>query len=139
MKPAPLHNKTILVTRPGRAGEELAGKLAAAGAKAIVMPMIEITDPDSWQALDDAVKNIDSYDWLIFASSNAVISFCKRWQNVAPKVAVIGEATARTAKQYGLSVDYFPDTYLAENFIEQFPDYVNLSGKRILAAHQYWS
>lgn len=128
----PLHNKTILVTRPGKGGEELAAVLEDVGARAIVMPMIEIIDPDSWQALDDAIKNIDSYQWLLFASSNAVISFCKRWKKAAPKIAAIGEATANTARQRGLKVDYVPDTYVAENFVEKFPGYPDLSGQRIL-------
>ena len=138
MNSAPLRGKTILVTRPGNAGEELAAKLAVVGAKAIIMPLIEIAEPDSWLALDEAIKNIESYDWLFFASSNAVISFNKKTGSADHKklsllkIAVIGEATAGTAKQNGLNVDYYPSTYLAENFIEQFPDYPNLSGKRIL-------
>jgi uroporphyrinogen-III synthase len=47
-------------------------------------------------------------------------------------VAAIGEITANAVEQQGLSVDYCPDTYLAENFIDQFPDYPNLAGQRIL-------
>jgi uroporphyrinogen-III synthase len=135
MKPiSPLYNKTILVTRPGVAGEELAAKLETAGAKAVVMPMIEITEPDSWQALDEAIKNIDSYHWLFFASSNAIISFTERPQSMfpLPKIAVIGEATANVAREKALKVNYCPEAYVAENFVEKFPGYPDLSGVRIL-------
>ncbi len=141
----PLLGKKILVTRPNEQGKNFAIKLEELGAKTILMPMIEISDPDSWQQLDAAIETINSYQWLLFASSNAVIAFVKRlahkqqinWQSLdeqakilperiaktLPKIAVIGAITAKTAQEYGLKVTYCPNNYLAEDFIAQFPGY----------------
>jgi len=134
MSRQPLHKKTILVTRPGEAGAELAKQLEESGAEAIIMPMIEIAAPDSVHEMYEAIKNIGTYDWLFFASVNAVNAFCKSWQNKRkhPKIAVIGEATLDVASKLGLMVDYCPSTYVAEKFVEQFPGYPRLSQKRIL-------
>jgi uroporphyrinogen-III synthase len=142
-----LQDKNILVTSSGNTAERLADMLEQAGAQATIMPVIEIADPDCWQALDDAIEHLDSYQWLFFASGNAVISFCKRWQYVyggispgeifklekqVPKIAVIGKATASVANQNGLPVHYCPQNYLAEDFVAQFPDYPHLQGQHIL-------
>ncbi len=74
----PLGGKRILVTSAGSKGKDFSAKLKEFGAQAILMPMIEINDPDSWQALDSTLGNLNSYQWLVFASSNAVTAFVKR-------------------------------------------------------------
>jgi uroporphyrinogen III methyltransferase/synthase len=138
----PLEGKRILVTRPGTQGQELADKLKQAGAQVILAPLIEIVDPDSWQELDEAIDNLLSYHWLFFASSNAVVSFVKRLEHKIlsgadcrqklPRLAVIGEATANTARQHGLPINYCPDIYVAEEFVTKFPGYPRLAGTNIL-------
>ena len=78
IKDMQLMGKQILITRPEVQGKTLAARLEQAGAQVVSMPVIEITEPDSWQALDQAIENLGSYQWLIFASSNAVVSFAGR-------------------------------------------------------------
>jgi uroporphyrinogen-III synthase len=125
----PLLGKKILVTRAGQQGQDFANRLIDLGAEPVLMPMIEISPPDSWHQLDQAIKNIDTYQWLLFASSNAVISFTNRWQYQAatnkklPPIAAIGDTTARTARKLGLKVEYSPEIFLAEDFIKHFPGY----------------
>ena len=74
-KDLPLLGKRILVTRPGSQGEDFALKLRKLGAEPILMPMIEFTKPDSWEALDSAIANIDLYQWLF--------SYESGWQNIS--------------------------------------------------------
>ena len=74
----PLTGKSILVTSAGNKGEDFAAKLRSLGAQALLLPMIEINDPDSWEQLDKALTNLHSYNWLFFASSTAVTAFVKR-------------------------------------------------------------
>ena len=127
----PLLGKKILVTRPGSQGEYFAAKLAQFGAEPILMPMIEICSPDSWDELDTAIANIDKYQWLLFASSNAVVSFATRLTYKSqlapmvklPNIAVIGDTTAQSAQSFALPVNYCPNNFLAEDFIAQFPGY----------------
>ncbi len=141
VSPSPLAGKKILVTRPGQQAEDLANKLRSLDAEPVLMPLIEICEPDSWHELDTAITNIDKYQWLLFASSNAVISFVTRLKyrsraaaiNKLPNIAVIGETTAQTAKSLSLTVSYCPDNFIAEDFIAQFPGYPNnLKNTKIL-------
>ncbi|MEN3333367.1 MAG: uroporphyrinogen methyltransferase / synthase [Blastocatellia bacterium] len=48
------------------------------GATVIHCPTIEIAEPTSWQALDEAISRLESYDWLIFTSANGVEFFFRR-------------------------------------------------------------
>ncbi len=138
----PLLGKRILITRPGSAGKDFALKLSELGAEPILIPTIEISDPDSWHELDAAIASIDKYQWLLFASSNAVVSFAARLKinsqaNSAskkmPNIAVIGDTTANTAISLGLTVSYCPDKFLAEDFVIKFPGYPNnLNNTKIL-------
>ena len=151
----PLLGKNILVTRPDEQGKNFATKLNGLGANAMLMPLIQISDPDSWAELDTAIEILNSYEWLLFASSNAVKAFIKRLANKhkldyfalskseetlpisitkdLPKIAVIGPVTENTSEKFGLKVNYCPSNYLAEDFIAQFPGYPNnLSNTKIL-------
>lgn len=130
-----LAGKRILITRYGEQAESFARQLKELGAEPILLPVIKITEPDSWQELDDAIANISKYSWIFFASANAVVSFIKRLgkdnnKNAAIftsldkiKIAVIGRKTAMAVENAGLKVDYYPDTFIAEDFIAQFPGY----------------
>ena len=64
---------TVLVTRPGRAGERLADSLNGAGATAIVEPMLliePVRSPDATAAIARAATG--GFDWVAFTSANAV-------------------------------------------------------------------
>lgn len=139
-KVQPLLGKRILVTRPGSQGEDFTRKLRGLGAEPILMPMIELTSPDSWEALDLAIANMHEYKWLLFASSNAVISFANRLTSKShanstaiPNIAVIGDTTANAVSAFGFKVNYCPNDFLAQDFVAQFPGYPNnLNNTKIL-------
>lgn len=121
----PLTDKRILVTRTRRQSSELAMQLEALGAKAILIPTIEIVPPASFAALDAALTCLGTYDWLLFTSANAVEAFHSRAQFLRltqlPKhIAVIGPATLHAANAIGLSVDLVPPRYVAESLAEAF-------------------
>lgn len=140
----PLSGTSILVTRSAHQAKDFTEKLNALGANAIELSVIEIQPPDSWESLDNAIDHIGQYDWLLFASSNAVSAFVSRLQikqpsfaaqwneNKMPRVAVIGTSTEAVAIESGLPVDYKPSAYIAETFIEEFPGYPSLSGWNFL-------
>jgi uroporphyrinogen-III synthase len=127
-----LHNKRILITRTRHQASDLAAQLEALGAKPILIPTIEIIPPESYDPLDAALAQLDSFDWLIFTSANAVELFNERRNsNLTPrKIAVIGPATARAVQGIGLSVDLIPPSYVAESLAESLTPEAH--GKRIL-------
>ena len=77
--PSPsLVGKTILVTRARSQSEGITTKLEALGATVIHCPTIEFVPPQSWAQFDVAAARIDQYDWIVFASANAVYFFFQR-------------------------------------------------------------
>lgn len=68
----------VLVGRARHQAGALSSELRKAGAQVIEIPFIEIRRPRSYQALDSALKNLHSYDWLILTSVNGVEAMWKR-------------------------------------------------------------
>jgi uroporphyrinogen-III synthase len=127
-----LQNKRILVTRTRHQASELAAWLEARGATPILIPTIEIVHPETYAPLDEALAQLESYDWLLFTSANAVEVFHQRRDPLLQprRIAVIGPATARAVQGIGLTVDLIPPKYIAESLAEALIP--QASGKRIL-------
>jgi uroporphyrinogen III methyltransferase / synthase len=90
------------------------------------MPMIEIRDPDSWEPLDDAIRRVAEFDYLIVTSVNGVRKFLSRLA-VSRKdardlkgieIGAIGPATAAELSRSGLRADFVPAEYRAEGLLE---------------------
>jgi uroporphyrinogen-III synthase len=75
---SPLTGKTILVTRSLGQSNQFSDRLTAAGATVIEMPALEIGPPSSWEALDQAISHLSTFNWLILTSSNGVEYFFQR-------------------------------------------------------------
>lgn len=127
-----LHKKRILVTRTRTQASDLATRLEALGATPILIPTIEIVPPETYAPLDAAVAQLESFDWLIFTSANAVEVFNQRRQlsHRPQRIAVIGPATARAVQGIGLHVDLIPPKYVAESLAEALAP--RAYGKRVL-------
>jgi len=117
---AALENKRILVTRTRQQASDLAARLEALGATALLVPTIEIVPPETYAGLDAALAQLESYDWLLFTSANAVEVFGQRRNPslIPGRIAVIGPATAQAAREIGLQVDLIPSRYVAESLAE---------------------
>ena len=128
----PLTGKRILVTRTRQQSSDLAAGLEALGAVPILIPAIEIVPPESYTPLDNALEQLDTFDWLLFTSANAIEVFARRRVpgRVPKRVAVIGPATAKAAQAIGLNVDLIPPRYVAESFAEALSPQV--AGCRVL-------
>ncbi|PTJ92180.1 uroporphyrinogen-III synthase [Staphylococcus simulans] len=71
-------------------------------------------------AFDDSVLN-RSYTWLVFSSKNAVRYFLPYLSLLRyEKVAVIGEKTQRFCEQHGIEVDFCPEDFSQEGFLDKF-------------------
>ena len=68
----PLHGVRVLVGRARHQAGALSTELRKLGAQVLEIPFIEIRKPRSFLPLDSALKNLDSYDWLILTSVNGV-------------------------------------------------------------------
>lgn len=119
----------IVVTRATHQAEELANSLAALGAQIVLLPVIGIAPPENPQPLKEAIRQIDSYDWIIFTSTNTVRAIGR--QNTRARIATVGSTTREFAEHAGWTVALTPPTYIAESLLESLSA-EPLKGKRIL-------
>ena len=135
----PLFGKGVVITRPARQADDLAGLLAAEGASPIAFPTISIEPPSDWSGLDRAIAELESYEWLIFTSANGVHFFFKRLKEKGGdvrdlkgiKICCIGPATAKQIEDRGIRVDLMPDEFIAEGILKSFAA-MDLRGMKIL-------
>ncbi len=135
----PLWGRRVVVTRARQQASDLVARLAQLGAECLEVPTIEIVPPDDWGPLDRAVTQLERYDWIVFTSVNGVSFFFERLFAAGRdaralgglRTAVIGPATARRLREYGIGADVVPQNYRAEAVVEAFADR-ELAGRRIL-------
>ena len=135
----PLLGKRIIVTRARQQASDLLRLLSDLGAECLEYPTINIIAPQNPEPLEQAVKNLPAYDWIVFTSANGVIHFFEQLFAVGKDVralgqmqtAAIGPATAEQLRKFGLNSDIVPETYRAESVVDAFRE-MNLKGKKIL-------
>ncbi|HUL31368.1 MAG TPA: uroporphyrinogen-III synthase [Thermodesulfobacteriota bacterium] len=141
MNKQPLGGRRILITRARQQSGDFTARLRKLGAEVIEFPTIEMIPPLRWDAVDQAVDRLNSYDWIIFTSANGVTFF---WQRLSKeggpnrfpsslRVCAIGPATAGRLREKRTSVHYIPKEYIAESILEGF-EKIGIRGKRILLA-----
>ncbi|MCS7147661.1 MAG: uroporphyrinogen-III synthase [Geminocystis sp.] len=134
----PLSGKTVLITRAADSNATFRQLLESLGAQVLEMPALEIIPPSSWQALDNNIQNLESFDWLIFTSANGVQYLFQRLdvlgKNIRQfshlKIAVVGKKTAQFLSHYGISPHFVPPDFIADSLASHFPE--QLQGKKIL-------
>ncbi|MDR3741321.1 MAG: uroporphyrinogen-III synthase [Terracidiphilus sp.] len=137
MKAQPLAGRRVLVTRGAGQASKLSDGLRALGATPVEVPVLEIQPPASYDALDVALGESESYDWLILTSANAVRAVVQRAKLLSvaldsESVAAVGPATAKEAESHGLHVALVPEAYVAESLVEALAQ--KARGKRVLLA-----
>jgi uroporphyrinogen III methyltransferase/synthase len=127
-----LAGKTIVITRAPSQSAELRKRLEDLGARVIECPTIQIVPPKSWKPVDDAIRRLHTYQWLLFTSANAVDQFMDRMGERRPAIpiAVVGSATETKLGEWGLKAALVPKEFRAEGLLDAFPK--NLVGSRIL-------
>src|SRR6267143_1987000 len=127
-----LSGKTVLITRATSQSAELRSRLEDLGARVIECPTIQIVPPKTWKPVDDAIRRLNTYQWLLFTSANAVEQFMDRMGDRRPAIpiAVVGSATAGKLGDWGLKPALVPQEFRAEGLLAAFPE--NLVGTRIL-------
>jgi len=134
-----LFNKRIVVTRAREQASGFLIRLTLLGAECIEFPTIEVVPPDSWDALDQAIEALESYQWLLFTSVNGVKYFLERLEVLGKdvrdlkglRIGAIGPKTAETWHRLGIKPDLVPDEYRAEAVVECFKEQV-IKGTKIL-------
>jgi uroporphyrinogen III methyltransferase/synthase len=134
----PLFGQRIIVTRDRRQSSMLAEPLEALGAEALFVPVIEVADAAESSSLEQAIRNLADYDWVIFTSVNGVRHFVEALDRsdrdlraLKAKLCAIGPATRAAVEALHLRVDVMPEEYVAESLLAALAG-EELRGKRIL-------
>src|SRR5438093_5268322 len=127
-----LTGKTVLITRAASQSAELRSSAEELRARVIECPTIQIVPPKTWKPVDEAIRRLQSYHWLLFTSGNAVEQFMDRMagRRAVIPIAVVGSATAAKLNQWHLKAAIVPKEFRAEGLLAEFPE--NLVGTRIL-------
>ena len=128
------------MTRAAHQAGKLSDGLRALGTIPVEVPVLEIAPPLFFDALDESLRHIDQYDWIIFTSANTVRALSERGDAIgvepargfAAMVAAVGEATASAAREAGWNVTMVPESYVAESLVSSLQNAT--SGKRVLLA-----
>ncbi len=135
----PLFGRRIVITRAANDAAEFAARIRALGGEAIEFPAIETAPLSSYDILDRAIDEIDTFDWVIFTSVNGVDHFIDRMRTsgrdvraIGPAaIAAIGPATADRVRYYALTVAAMPAEYRAEAVIDAIGA-ERIAGARVL-------
>jgi len=134
----PLFGRRIVVTRSRSQASELSGRLEALGADVIEMPTIHIEPPESYGPLDQAIRALDHYDWVVFTSVNGVAAFFERLEvgggdaRALPLVAAIGPATSDALRARGIRPDCQPAKFTGEDLVRALSEHGDIARKRLL-------
>jgi len=115
----------VLLTRPeGDGADEWAAAFERAGAVPIAYPTVTILPPESWQAVDEAIARLATYDWMVFTSQVAVGFFTSRLptrrfaSDMRAKIAAVGKSTAQSIERLGGNGVLVPADNRQEGLVE---------------------
>ena len=133
-----LNGAQVLVTRPEHQAEQLSRLIKEMKGVPVRFPTLEIVGLNDSLRIKNTMEHLDSYQWLIFISANAVsMHGCyadsdKIRKLASTRIAAIGKATAQALKQQGLSVDLVPESGYNSQALLAMTDMQEINGQRCL-------
>ena len=134
-----LRGKRVVVTRAVEQSGELVHALEREGAVPVVLPMVAFGPPDDTTGLDQAIREMDRYDWTFVTSQNALRALQERCQALKldlrkaigkGRVAAVGPATAEALKSARIEVAYTASKRQGVSLARELAEEVK--GKRVL-------
>jgi len=126
----PLIDKRIIITRAQEQTSQAHEIFSKNGAEVFDLPSLIIGPPDNWAPLDDALKKIYTFDWIIFSSANGVRNVAERLKLIdlslpkiskAIKIGAVGRKTASLLSDLDVKISFVPPRFVADSLVEHFP------------------
>jgi uroporphyrinogen-III synthase len=136
---SPLAGKIVVITRATSQSSELFEELSARGATVKLLPLVSFAPPDDYAPMDAVLTRIESFDWVLFTSANAVQALERRAEHLGlrldsvsnlPLAAAVGPATSNAAEAAGFSVEYVALDHSGAGLARELG--ADLSGKKVL-------
>lgn len=106
-----------MVTRAPAQSKELCERLKELGAEVLLLPLIQFLEPENTSELDRAIRSLETFEWLIFTSANAVTFFLGRcralgcWPGGHTKIAAVGSVTRSMLEKERLQTSLVPTEF----------------------------
>ena len=100
------------------------------GAEVFDLPSLVIGPPDDWGPLDVALKEITTFDWIIFSSANGVRNVDDRMKEIGLslseiseniQIAAVGRKTASLLEDMDAEISFVPPSFVADSLLDNFP------------------
>ena len=125
----PLRNKKVLVTRAEHQCKSVEKLLSYKGAETTALPMIAIRAIKNQIQIKSIVTQLESINWVVFTSVNAVNYFFDALEQYEVKVhfltdlriATVGEKTKAAVEKIGYRSNFVPIEYTAKMLAKQLP------------------
>lgn len=135
----PLLGKGVVVTRAREQASGLVSTLGKLGACVYEFPTISIEPMKDYTPVQDELKALSAWDWLIFTSVNGVKHFFMQMDEAGLdarafagiEIAAIGPATAEALVARGIRPDFVPEKYVAEGVVAGLLE-KGIKGKKVL-------
>ena len=119
----------VLTTRSHEGHAMLAEKLRARGFEPISLDILSFKPAPDGSGLDERLRGLTDYGWLVLTSATGVETLLGRLRQLGlpgawagpPKVAAVGEETARALRSAGARVDFVPSSFLTEALGRELP------------------
>jgi uroporphyrinogen III methyltransferase/synthase len=134
----PLFGRSVAVTRARAQASKLVVHLRELGAKVVEAPTIRV-EPHDDDAVRGACNQLGSFDLICLTSTNGARFLMDAIGRdgrdaralAGVTVAAVGDATAASLRERGVSADIIPERSTAEGLLETLADQ-DLAGKRVL-------
>ena len=131
-----LNGKHIAITRPIDQAKKLSALVTEAGGTPVSFPLIGITPLKDYSQFEAVINQIETYDWAIFISSNAVQNGMPRLVNAITQknlnFAAIGPVTASELESFGIKHVLIPNGRFDSESLLTLPEMTDVTGKKIL-------
>ena len=132
----PLSSIGIAITRPINQAKKLSALIEQAGGTPILFPLIEITPLKDYSQFEAVISVIETYDWAIFISSNAVQNAMPRLvkRAIPPSLqfATIGPVTASELQSFGVKDVLIPKDRFDSESLLALPEMMDVSNKKVM-------
>jgi uroporphyrinogen-III synthase len=137
-KPGPLEGKRIVVTRAIEQAHDLTARLEDMGATVLLFPAVSFSEPSDTAELDQAIRSLTEFDWILFTSANAARFFARRCRKLGVdpgrgggyRCAAVGPATASAVAEEAFPVDHVVQEFIGAALARELSS--SIAGKKIL-------
>lgn len=127
-----LQGRRILVTRSRSQASELVSKIEQLGGTTIEFPVIRIIPAMAQKPLEQAIHDLQKFDWILFTSTNGVDFFAEKleqmglsFSDLKAKMGAVGPKTAEVMAKWGKTTDIIADDYQASGFLAVLSDVIH--------------